>query len=113
MFHVEARRKNRAGPVGAVYLQQEISHNSSAQYADGKSGNSNSRSQQNSAEADSDVVNQGRQRGYYELAFRILHRAQDASFVKTDLRGQHQECEENNARAFWRAEAGRDPVHDM
>src|ERR1700689_135485 len=113
MFDVETRRKTRARPVSAIYLKKKIPCQGARKHADCESGDTDNRGKQNAAEYDSDVVNQRRQRRYDELPFRVLHRAQNASLVETNLSGQHQARKKNNASSFGRAESRSDPIHDV
>src|SRR5271163_4583022 len=113
MLDVETGRKARPGTMRAIYLQKKISCDRARQYSHSEARDADNRREQNAAEYDSDVVNQRRQRRYDELPFRILHRAQNAPLVETNLRRQHQAGKKNHARALRRTESGSNPSHDV
>ena len=113
MADVEAREVDRADAMRAVNLQQEISEDCSAQHADGEAGDANARRKQHATDDDSDVVHQRSERRDDEMAFRILHRAENAAFVKTDLRRQHQAREKYRLLQLGGLEARRNVFHQM
>src|ERR1700678_303356 len=107
MADIETRRELGACPVRAINLQQKIPEDCAAENSHCESRDADAGREQNAAENNSDVVDDRRKRRDYELAFRVLHRAKDAAFVKTNLRGKHDASKKNHALAFRGIEAGR------
>ena len=113
MADVEGGREFRAGAVRAINLQQKIAEDGSAENADGESGDADAGREQDAAENDAEVIDDGREGRNDELAFGVLHRAEDAAFVKTDLGGEHDAGEEDDALAFGGIEAGGDEFDEL
>src|SRR5277367_4966120 len=96
-----------------VNLEQKIAKDCAAENSYGKSGDADARREQDAAENDSDVVDDRRERRNYELAFGVLHCAEDAAFVETDLRGKHDAGEEDDALALGGIETRSDDFYQL
>ena len=113
MEHVQIGSETRASGGRSVNLQQEIADQRAGDDADGEAGHADARSQQHAAENDHDVVDDGSERGHDEASLGILNGAENAAFVKAELRGKHQTREENDARFFLRRKARRDQAREL
>src|SRR5271155_1508339 len=113
MADIEIGPENRSGAPGAVNLQQEISADGSAEDADRETVDADARVEQDAAQNDADVVDDGRERRDDEAIFGVLHRAEDASLVEADLCGEHEAREEYGLLEFGWGEAWGDVFHQM
>ena len=108
MANIEVGTEARAGATRAVHLQKKIARSRPRQHSHGESHNSDLGREENPAQDNAKVVNQGCERRDHKLGLGVLHRAQDAAQVKTDLRRQHEPREENQASLLSGPEPRRD-----